>query len=54
MTFGQKEEFKGFCEIYGLPLLADGSCKKYHVKKLPKRGRYSGKSKTPYGEYENR
>jgi hypothetical protein len=47
MTFGQKEEIKGFCQICGLPLLADGSCKKYHIKKAPKRGRFSGKSNSP-------
>jgi len=51
---GQKEEFVGFCPICGLPLLADGNCKKYHIKKLPKRGRYSGKSKSEnrYNDYK--
>lgn len=40
------KEFKGFCPVCGLPLMPDGCCKKYHVKKLPKRERFSGKSKS--------
>jgi len=53
--FGQPEEFVGFCNVCGLPLLADGKCKKYHkVTKRNKIGKYSGKSKTPYGSYEER
>jgi len=55
IEFGQKEEFVGFCPVCGLPLLVDGKCKKYHrVVKKERIGRYSGKSKTPYGKYEDR
>ncbi len=52
--FGQEEKFIGYCTVCGLPLLGDGKCKKYHIKKAPKRGRFSGKSQTPYGKYEDR
>jgi len=54
IKFGQKEEFVGFCPVCGLPLLADGKCKKYHKAKKERIGCYSGQSKTPYGEYEDR
>jgi hypothetical protein len=54
LIFGNSPVFVGFCPVCGLPLLVDGKCRKYHIKKLPKRGRFSGKSKTPYGDYENR
>jgi len=53
IKFGEKE-FNGFCPLCGLPLLADGKCRRYHkIKKAPKRPRYSGKSKSEhaFGEY---
>jgi hypothetical protein len=46
INFGE-QPFVGWCQICGLPLLADGSCKKYHIKKALKRGRFSGKSNSP-------
>jgi len=53
IEFG-KDEFYGFCKVCGLPLLADGHCKRYHIKKAPKRKRYSGKSNSEfkYNEYK--
>lgn len=52
--FGQPEEFVGFCNVCGLPLLADGECKKYHKVKNPRRKRYSGKSNSvnKYNDYK--
>jgi len=41
------DNFKGYCPVCGLPLNIDGACLKYHIKKAPKRKRYSGKSKSP-------
>lgn len=46
LVFGKKEVFNGFCPRCGLPLLDDGKCRKYHKIKNPKRGRFSGKSKS--------
>jgi hypothetical protein len=44
IKFGEKEEFVGFCPVCGLPLLADGKCKKYHKIRAERIKRYSGKS----------
>lgn len=58
MTFGQKDNILDrFCPRCGLGLTkSDLTCLRCFNKK-PKRvtiKKYSGKSKTPYGEYENR
>ena len=53
VIFGQ-DKFIGFSPVCGLPLMPDGACKKYHRNKRAKIGKYSGKSKTPYGKYEDR
>jgi len=54
ITITQKQEVK-FCNVCGLPLLVDGMCRKYkkHIKKAPKRGRFSGasKSENAFGKY---
>jgi len=56
IEFGE-QPFKGHCPICGLPLLIDGKCQKYHKigSKTPKRGRFSGKSKSvnKYNEYND-
>ena len=54
IEFGKKDEFVGFCEVCGLPLLLDGKCKKYHTKKNPRRKRFSGKSNSEfkYNDYK--
>ncbi len=47
LIFGQEKEMKGFCPICGLPIYDDKGCPKYHkIKKAPKRGRFSGPSKS--------
>ena len=52
-VFGQDKVFEGYCPVCGLPL-EEGVCRKTH-KIRPKRiKKYSGKSKTPYGGYEDR
>ena len=48
------EDTQEFCKICGLLLSPGGYCKKRHTTKNPKRGKYSGKSKTPFGLYEER
>lgn len=55
LIFGNSPVFVGFCPICGLPLLADGSCKKYHKSvKKQKQKRYSGKSNSvnKFNEYQ--
>ncbi len=54
LIFGQKKEFSGHCPICGLALYDDNGCPKYHkIKKAPKRGRFSGESKSinKFNEY---
>uniref|UniRef100_A0A6M3JHV0 Uncharacterized protein n=1 Tax=viral metagenome TaxID=1070528 RepID=A0A6M3JHV0_9ZZZZ len=53
--FGQEEKFIGWCPVCGLPLLGDGKCRRYHIKKAAKRDtELHGKSKSPqrYYNYE--
>ncbi len=47
IEFGKDKIFDKWCPLCGLPIYeGDKGCKKYHIKKLPKRGRFSGKSKS--------
>jgi len=55
IEFGQKKVFKEFCPTCGLPIYeGDKGCRKYHFKKAPKRGRFSGRSKSPnkFNDYQ--
>ncbi len=55
IVFGIDREMDQFCPVCGLIIYkGDKGCRKYHIKKAPKRGRFSGKSQTPYGKYEDR
>lgn len=54
LTFAPKKVYTTFCPTCGLPL-ADGEvCGREHKQKKERIGRYSGKSLTPYGRYEDR
>ena len=47
LIFGE-QPFVGWCSICGLPLLADGACRRYHKLKGVKRNKeLHGKSKSP-------
>jgi hypothetical protein len=52
LKIATKQDF-GSCTLCGQQLLADGCCPRYHIKKSPKRGRFSGKSKSvnKYNDY---
>ena len=45
-VFGQDKQFTGFCQICWEALFDNEQCQGNHKKKLPKRGRFSGASKS--------
>ena len=55
IVFGIDRELDKFCPTCGLPIYkGDNGCKKYHIKKSPKKGRFSGKSNSvnKYNDYK--
>jgi uncharacterized Zn finger protein (UPF0148 family) len=56
IKFGHTPIQTGHCPQCGLALFDDNSCPKCKYKKAPRerQKKYSGKSKTPYGGYEDK
>ncbi len=55
IEFGKDKEFKEFCPKCGRAIYeGDKGCPVYHFKKAPKRGRFSGRSRSPnkFNDYQ--